>query len=49
MIGGTIGIAILVTAAMGVGGGAAGSAAKTATGVIDAFLAASVEAGSVRC
>ena len=39
-IGGTIGIAILVTVAMGVGGAATSSATKLASGISDAFLAA---------
>lgn len=42
------GIAILFTAALGVGGGAASSAAKAATGVSDAFLAAGANAGAAR-
>ena len=45
-IGGRTGVAILVTATMGVGGGAASLAAKTATGVSDAFLAAGADAGA---
>jgi hypothetical protein len=43
-IGGTIGIAILVTIAMGVGGSATGST-KLASGISDAFLAAGAIAG----
>jgi hypothetical protein len=39
-IGGTTGIAILLTDSMDIGGGAAGSPAKTATDVSDAFPAA---------
>jgi EmrB/QacA subfamily drug resistance transporter len=45
-IGGTIGIAILVTVAMGVGGTATSSATKLAAGISDAFLAAGAIAGT---
>jgi EmrB/QacA subfamily drug resistance transporter len=45
-IGGTIGIAILVTVAMGVGGKAASSTATLASGIGDAFLAAGAIAGA---
>ncbi len=45
-IGGTIGIAILVTVAMGVGGDATSSATKLASGISDAFLAAGAIAGA---
>ena len=45
-IGGTIGIAILVTVAMGVGGDATGSAARLTSGISDAFLAAGAIAGT---
>ena len=45
-IGGTIGIAILVTFAIGVGGSATSSATKLASGISDAFLAAGAIAGA---
>ena len=44
-IGGTIGIAVLVTVAMGAGGSATSSATKLASGISDAFLAAGAIAG----
>lgn len=45
-IGGTIGIAILVTVAMGVGGTATSSTTKLASGISDAFLLAGAIAGA---
>jgi EmrB/QacA subfamily drug resistance transporter len=45
-IGGTIGIAVLVTVAMGVGGSATSSSTKLASGIGDAFLAAGAIAGA---
>jgi hypothetical protein len=45
-IGGTMGIAILVTIAMGVGGDATSSATKLTSGISDAFLAAGAIAGT---
>ena len=45
-IGGTIGIAVLVTVAMGVGGSATSSATKLASGISDAFLAVGAIAGA---
>jgi EmrB/QacA subfamily drug resistance transporter len=44
-IGGTIGIAVLVTVAMGAGGDATSSTTKLASGISDAFLAAGAVAG----